>query len=74
MLVLRRRDGDWVEIVHKSGDVLRVRVYDLVRVAGCAHLAFDDAPRNFTVLRPERARRAPAVLPQGPPPSEAPCS
>ena len=29
MLVLRRRDGQWLDVVHRSGDVLRIRVYDV---------------------------------------------
>lgn len=62
MLVLRRREGQWVEVTHRSGDVLRIRVYDIGgdgsgRHCG-AHLAFDDAPRNFAIERPERAARA----------------
>lgn len=58
MLVLRRMDGQWVEITHKSGDVLRFRVYDLCNEGpGRAHLAFDDPARNFEIQRPERVQR-----------------
>ena len=61
MLVLRRTEGQWVEIVHAaSGAVLRVRVYAILtepdRPAQC-HLAFDDDARNFEIQRPERAVR-----------------
>lgn len=60
MLVLRRTEGQWVEITHQaSGDTLRIRVYDLDRGGGRhVHLAFDDAPRHFAIERPERRARA----------------
>ncbi len=62
MLVLKRSDGQWVEVVHRSGDVLRIRAYDLrpgpAGRPGRLHLAFDDPPRHFTILRPERATAA----------------
>lgn len=55
MLVLRRTEGQWVEVTHKSGDKLRFRVYDLCGVLpGRVHLAFDDSARNFEIQRPER--------------------
>lgn len=58
MLVLRRTDGQWVEVTHRSGDVLRIRVYGVCdRPPGTAHLAFDDPPRNFAIERPERQAR-----------------
>jgi hypothetical protein len=65
MLVLRRTEGQWVEITHAAtGDVIRFRVYDLAggdpEVPGRVHLAFEDRARNFAVERPERARRAAA--------------
>lgn len=58
MLVLRRKSGQWIEITHgKSGDVLRVKVYDILRSAagqtGQCNLAFDDDERNFVIQRPE---------------------
>lgn len=57
MLVLRRRDGQWLEIVHRSGDVLRLRVYDIKGDAPPrANLAFDDSARHFEIHRPERRR------------------
>ena len=57
MLVLKRKDGQWVEIIHHSGDVIRVRIYDiqLGPHGPCrANLAFDDSARNFEIRRPER--------------------
>jgi hypothetical protein len=55
MLVLRRKEGQWIEVTHKSGDVLRVRVYNLCsEVPGRVNLAFDDQARNFEIQRPER--------------------
>jgi hypothetical protein len=60
MLVIRRTEGQWVEVTHRSGDVLRFRVYDLNGPApGRVHLAFEDPDRHFAIQRPERAARAP---------------
>lgn len=58
MLVLKRKDGQWIEITHKSGDIVRFRVYNLRSdFPGQATMAFDDADRNFEIQRPERLRR-----------------
>jgi hypothetical protein len=59
MLVLKRNEGQWVEIKHvASGDVMRVRLYDICGgMPGRANLAFDDAARNFDIERPERLQR-----------------
>jgi hypothetical protein len=55
MLVLKHNEGQWVDVIHKSGDVLRVRVYDIgAENRGRVNLAFDDAARNFEIQRPER--------------------
>ncbi len=64
MLVLKRKEGQWLEITHtRSGDVLRLRIYDISSAAPPrANLAFDDAARNFEIQRPERALR-PALDP-----------
>jgi hypothetical protein len=60
MLVLRRKDGEWIEVTHRSGEVLRFRVYDLSgEMHGRVHLAFDDPDRNFSIQRPERLLRGP---------------
>lgn len=60
MLVLRRKDGQWIEVTHKSGDVLRFRVYDVSgETPGRVNLAFDDVERNFAIQRPERALKGP---------------
>ena len=64
MLVLRRSEGQWVEVTHRSGDRLRFRVYDLCsEVPGRVHLAFDDSARNFEIQRPERILRQGVVGP-----------
>lgn len=76
MLVLKRKEGQWLEVVHKSGDVLRMRVYHIEvgpHGQGRLDIAFDDAPRNFRIERPERilARsqiRRPIELEYGMPP------
>ena len=58
MLVLRRKEGQWVEITHKSGDTIRVRVYNIrTRGPGQLDLAFDDDAHNFLIQRPERVER-----------------
>jgi hypothetical protein len=66
MLVLKRKEGQWVEIVHRSGDVIRVRVYDIQAITGTpsrANLAFDDSARNFEIRRPERRILTPKPQP-----------
>jgi len=61
MLVLRRKEGQWVEITHKSGDTIRVRVYNIrTRQPGQVDLAFDDDAHNFLIQRPERGTPIPA--------------
>lgn len=61
MLVLRRSEGQWIEVTHRSGDVLRFRVYDLSDEGpGRVHLAFDDQARNFDIQRPDRIARRPS--------------
>lgn len=60
MLVLRRKEGQWVELTHRSGDTIRVRVYNVrARPGGAPQLdmAFDDNDHRFTIQRPERADR-----------------
>ena len=55
MLVLKRREGQWVDIIHKDGDVIRIRVYRIREGnPGDLDLAFDDDARNFEIRRPER--------------------
>ena len=70
MLVLKRKEGQWIDITHKSGDVLRFRVYNLCsEFPGRVDLAFDDAERNFEIQRPERVLRKAVEVP---PPALAP--
>lgn len=68
MLVLKRKEGEWVEITHRSGDLLRLRVYGIKgRQPGRANLAFDDPERNFDIQRIERLTgREPAAESVGP--------
>jgi hypothetical protein len=56
MLVLRRNEGQWLEIRHRSGDLIRIRVCNIRpwRSLGQLDLAFDDAAHNFDIHRPER--------------------
>lgn len=61
MLVLRRNEGQWTEIVHAaSGDVLRIRTVRIEpesEFPASVELVFDDAPRHFAMRRPERVFR-----------------
>jgi uncharacterized protein Veg len=58
MLVLKRKEGQWVEITHKNGDKLRIRVYRIREgYPSQLDLAFDDDDRNFEIQRPERKSR-----------------
>ena len=57
MLVLKRREGQWVDVTHKSGDVIRIRVCQIE--PGHLNLAFDDDARNFAIERPERKQGPP---------------
>ena len=60
MLVLRRKDGQWIEVTHRSGDVLRFRVYEISGESpGRVNLAFDDPERHFAIQRPERLFKGP---------------
>lgn len=62
MLVLKRREGQWVEVTHRSGDVLRIRVYAIEPgQPGYLNLAFEDDARHFAIERPERHRVIPAT-------------
>ena len=46
MLVLKRKEGQWVEVTHRSGDILRIRVCKIEGGSpGHLNLAFDDDPR-----------------------------
>jgi hypothetical protein len=55
MLVLKRKEGQWVEITHKTGDKIRIRVYRIREgFPSQLDLAFDDDARNFEIQRPER--------------------
>ena len=66
MLILRRTEGQWLEVRHRSGDVLRILV---ARSDQSRHnhrklvlLGFEDADRLFEISRPDAATRRP--LPQ----------
>lgn len=59
MLILRRKEGQWLDITHRSGDVIRIRVCNIrSRYPGQLDLVLDDAARNFLVHRPERPQRS----------------
>jgi hypothetical protein len=59
VLVLRRRERQWVTITHPSGDAIRVGVAR-PRNDGSVDLLFDDSARTFRVQRDERGRRGDA--------------
>lgn len=57
MLVLKRKDGEWIELIHRSGEVLRFRVYNIE--GDRCQIAFDDPDRNFEIYRAERTAMPP---------------
>lgn len=62
MLVLKRRDGQWVEITHvASGETVRVRAYQIDGRTSppTVNLAFDDDAKHFRIEREERLARVP---------------
>ena len=78
MLVLKRADGDWISIRHRSGDVIMIRTYDIVgpmetprgRSPGRLNVACHDPARNFEI---ERIRWFdPDQQPRGPRAADAP--
>lgn len=60
MLVLRRKEGQWLEVIHAaSGDKMHIRVCNIkTHYSGQADLGFDDDARNFIINRPERVMPA----------------
>jgi hypothetical protein len=72
MLVLKRKEGQWVDVIHRSGDRMRIRVYNIRSQAPRQlDLAFDDDARHFTIERPERALAASASTRADAPETEA---
>jgi hypothetical protein len=64
MLVLKRKEGQWVDVTHSSGDILRIRVCQIESgQPGHLNLAFDDSARNFAIERPERKQRLAEIPP-----------
>lgn len=58
MLILKRKRGQWLDITHTSGDVLRIRVHEIEDGnPGYTELCFDDDERNFAIERPERRQQ-----------------
>ena len=65
MLILRRKEGQWLEIRHRSGDLIRVRACNIrSRFPGQLDLVFDDPERHFEIHRPERGERGAATVPE----------
>lgn len=59
MLTLRREEGQWVELTHSSGDVLRVQTRNVrPNYPGMLDLVFDDPDRRFRIERQDPARLA----------------
>ncbi len=56
MLILGRNEGQWIELTHRSGDVVRIHVREARRDSGGlrVELVFDDPERHFEIERPER--------------------
>ena len=55
MLKLRRHDGSFVKLTHKSGDEIELRFTFRHYPGGYRDLIvlFDDPPRNFEISRPK---------------------
>lgn len=57
MYIVRRKEGEWVEVTSRSGDVLRIAIGRPTRGergrVGSAELVFDDPERRFEIRRPE---------------------
>lgn len=51
MLSLRRKEGQWVIVTDKMGNVLNIRVCDIGDKK--VQLLFHDDNRNFEIKRPE---------------------
>jgi len=74
MLVLKHRGGQWVELIHSSGDSIRIAVKNLEH--GTCNMVFDDVRRSFNIQRSEcpvvytqqvgRGKRAEYAGPLGP--------
>jgi len=58
VLVLKRRNDDWITIRHRSGDVIRIKTYDFRSSPATVQLAFDDPDRNYEIQRDEKPRPA----------------
>jgi hypothetical protein len=53
MLILRRNEGQWIEVVHReTGELLRIQVRNLHRGRRWVELVFDDSSRRFGIARP----------------------
>lgn len=53
MLILRRKEGQWLDVEHAaSGDKLRICVKN-IREPGQLDLMFEDDQRNFEINRPK---------------------
>ncbi|MGE3819133.1 MAG: hypothetical protein AB7I30_06825 [Isosphaeraceae bacterium] len=64
MLILRRKEGQWIEITHRSGDKIRIRVCNIrARYPGQLDLVLDDPDHHFVIQRAERGPRAREALP-----------
>lgn len=66
MLILGRRDGQWVTVIHDaSGDVLRIRISNVRGRVGAdaprCDLGFDDPDWRFLIDRARHPGPAPAA-------------
>jgi RNA polymerase sigma factor (sigma-70 family) len=58
VLVLKRKEGQWLEITHRSGDRMRIRVGRIeAGHPGSLNLVFDGDPGDFAIERDERRKR-----------------
>lgn len=52
MYIVRRKDGQTIEVTHRSGDVVTIHV-GVSKSGRKVELAFDDPSHNFKILRRE---------------------
>lgn len=73
MLIMRVKEGQWIEIKHKSGDVIRVRLCNIrPRYRGRLDTVFDDDAHNFSIVRSDSEFVHTVPPPADPAPGPAP--
>lgn len=54
MLIIRRKNGQWINVVHVgSGEEIRIYVKNISPYSRSINLGFHDVERNFSIVRSE---------------------